>query len=101
MIISLVAQGFCPFQVSSILRDFDPKNIRLFSISISMKFFFHVYILYIAGCDNKFNDQNFIVYLLITYALDLYSFYTDRNVIRVYLLMYMYTIRVEPFTLKV
>ena len=41
MKMSLVAQGFSPFQVKSITRDFDLKNIRLFSISISMKLLFH------------------------------------------------------------
>ena len=63
MKMSLVAQGFSQFQVISIPRDFDLKNIRLFSISVKLTFHIFYYILYI-GCDNKYVSSNFIVYLL-------------------------------------
>ena len=41
MKMSLIAQGFSLFQVISIPRDFDLKNIWLFPILISMKLMFH------------------------------------------------------------
>ena len=88
MKMSLVAQCFSPFQVISIPRDFDLKNIRLFPIPNSMKLLLHfllqMYILYI-GYDNKYVSLNLIVYLLInkSYISIIQLFYTDRNRIRV------------------
>ena len=62
---SLVAQGFSPFQVISIPRDFDLKNIRLFSISISMKLLFVFFNILYIGCDKIYVSSYLIVYLLI------------------------------------
>ena len=57
-------------------RDFDLKNIRLFSIrSLWICYFFFYNILYI-GCDNKYVSSNLIVYLLINKSYDLYSCFT-------------------------
>ena len=64
MIISLVAQGFCSFQVGSIPGYFDFKNIRLFSISICIKSL-HLQLHYVYGCDNNPVGSNLMVYLLI------------------------------------
>ena len=57
----LVAQSFSPFQVISIQRGFNFKNIRLFSILISMKLLFY----FLLHCDNKYVSSNLIAYLLI------------------------------------
>ena len=87
MIISLVAQGFCTFQVISIPRDFDLNDIRLFQLwSLWNCCFIFYYILYL-GWDNKSVISNLIVYLLINKPyryLDLFGYFsTDRGGIQV------------------
>ena len=94
MKMSSVAQGFSPFQVMSIRRDFDLKNIQLFSIrSLWNCCFIFYFILYI-GCDNKYVSSNLIAYLT-NKSYDLYSCFTLTET--VYEEMYVHTIRVEQF----